>query len=207
MVFRSNQGTNMHLQNELNLSEIRAYTAGYLRCKIITNPRIIQGGHVLFEVEDSKCFISQAAVYEPTGLTKIASRLKIGDVIEIGCGVRKATSKHPKTLNIEYIYVLKLIEVYDLYNPLCKSCKKRMKSEGSNKGFQCDRCQYKDSSAKKICIPQNRNINTGLYIPTPSSHRHLTKPIHRYGMEKRLSFNSELKLFSRWFSSSSSSSN
>ena len=31
MVFRSNQGTNMHLQNELNLSEIKAYTAGYLR--------------------------------------------------------------------------------------------------------------------------------------------------------------------------------
>jgi tRNA(Ile2)-agmatinylcytidine synthase len=207
MVFRSNQGTNMHLQNELNLSEIKAYTAGYLHCKIITKPRTIQGGHVLFEVEDFKCSISQAAVYEPTGLMKIASRLEIGDVIEIGCGVRKETSRHPKTLNIEYISVLKLVETYDLYNPLCKSCKKRMKSEGRNKGFQCDRCQYKDSNAKKICVPQNRNIKTGLYIPTPKSHRHLTKPIHRYGMEKQLSsFNSELKLFSRWFSSSSSSS-
>jgi tRNA(Ile2)-agmatinylcytidine synthase len=159
----------------------------------------------LFEVEDSKCFISVAAVYEPTGLTKIASKLEIGDVIEIGCGVRKATSKHPKTLNVEYISVLKLIEAYDLYNPFCKSCKKRMKSEGKNKGFQCYTCQYKDSSAKKICVLQNRNIKTGLYIPTPKSHRHLTKPIHRYGMEKHSSsFNSESKLFSRWFSFSSS---
>jgi tRNA(Ile2)-agmatinylcytidine synthase len=207
MVFRSNQGTNMHLQNELNLSEIKAYTAGYLRCKIITKPRTIQGGHVLFEVEDSKCSISQAAAYEPTGLTKIASKFEIGDVIEIGCGVRKATSKHPKTLNIEYISVLKLIEAYDLHNPLCKSCKKRMKSEGRNKGFQCDRCQYKDNNAKKICIPKNRNVKTGIYIPTPKSQRHLTKPIHRYGMEKMFpSFNSESKLFSRWFFSSSSSS-
>jgi tRNA(Ile2)-agmatinylcytidine synthase len=31
MVFRSNQGTNMHLQNELNLSRIRVYTSGYVR--------------------------------------------------------------------------------------------------------------------------------------------------------------------------------
>ena len=204
MVFRSNQGTNMHLQNELKLSQIRAYTAGYINAKIITKPHIMQGGHVLFEVEDFKGMICPAAIYEPTGLTSVASQLEIGDIIEIGCGVRKATSKHPKILNIEYLSILKLIQVYDIFNPLCKTCGKRMKSEGMNKGFQCDRCRYKDWNADKICVRRNRNIKTGFYVPTPKSHRHLTKPVHRYGMEKQSSsFHPEPELFGKWFYSCS----
>jgi tRNA(Ile2)-agmatinylcytidine synthase len=203
MVFRSNQGTNMHLQNELGLLNVKAYTAGYLHCcKISKKPYIIEGGHVLFEVEDSHGHICPAALYEPTGLTTTASQLEVGDVIEIGYGVRKATSKHPKILNIEYLYILDLVQAYQILNPLCKLCGKRMKSEGKEKGFQCDRCRYKDTTAKKILVPQKRNVKTGLYIPTPKAHRHLTKPIHRYGMEKcYYSFHPESKLFTRWFHS------
>jgi tRNA(Ile2)-agmatinylcytidine synthase len=203
MVFRSNQGTNMHLQNELGLLNVKAYTAGYLHCcKISKKPYIIEGGHVLFEVEDSHGHICPAALYEPTGLTTTASQLEVGDVIEIGYGVRKATSKHPKILNIEYLYILDLVQAYQILNPLCKLCGKRMKSEGKEKGFQCDRCRYKDATAKKILVPQKRNVKTGLYIPTPKAHRHLTKPIHRYGMEKcYYSFHPESKLFTRWFHS------
>jgi tRNA(Ile2)-agmatinylcytidine synthase len=79
-----------------------------------------------------------------------------------------------------------------------------MKSEGKNKGFQCDRCSYKDGNAKKIPVLRNRDIMTGLYVPTLKSHRHLTKPVHRYGMEKRSSgFNSGSKLIARWFFASS----
>lgn len=204
MVFRSNQGTNMHLQNELSLLNVKAYTAGYLRCcKIIKKPYIIEGGHALFEVEDSHGDICPAALYEPTGLTTIASQLEVGDVIEIGYGVRKATAKHPKILNIEYLYILHLVQAYQILNPLCKLCGKRMKSEGKEKGFQCDRCRYKDRTAKKILVPQKRNVKTGLYIPTPKAHRHLTKPIQRYGMEKCCySFYPESKLFTGWFHSS-----
>ena len=134
MVFRSNQGTNMHLQNELGLLNVKAYTAGYLHCcKISKKPYIIEGGHVLFEVEDSHGHICPAALYEPTGLTTTASQLEVGDVIEIGYGVRKATSKHPKILNIEYLYILDLVQAYQILNPLCKLCGKRMKSEGKRK--------------------------------------------------------------------------
>jgi tRNA(Ile2)-agmatinylcytidine synthase len=202
MVFRSNQGTNMHLQNGLKLSQIKAYTAGYIRCKISTKPHIIQGGHVLFEIEDSNGVTCPAAIYEPTGLTTVASKLVRGDIIEIGCAVRKATSKHPKILNIEYLYILKLVQVCDMLNPLCKACGKRMKSEGRNKGFQCDRCKYKERISKKTCVLQNRNIKTGLYLPTPKSHRHLTKPIHRYGMEKSSVCRYPESLFTGWFYSS-----
>jgi tRNA(Ile2)-agmatinylcytidine synthase len=79
-----------------------------------------------------------------------------------------------------------------------------MKSEGKNKGFQCDRCRYKDGNAKKIPVLRDRDILTGLYVPTPKSHRHLTKPLHRYGMEKKsLGFNPRSKLIARWFFTSS----
>ena len=203
MVFRSNQGTNMHLQNELKLSQIKDYTAGYIQCKISTKPHTIQGGHVLFEIEDSTRAICSAAIYEPTGLTGIASKLEIGDIIEIGYGVRKASSEYPKILNIEYLSILELVQIYDVLNPLCGSCGKRMKSEGRCKGFQCDRCKYKDRTRKKICVLRNRNIKTGLYLPSPKSHRHLTKPIHRYGMEKSsVGFYPESEPFTSWFYSS-----
>ncbi len=183
MIFRSNQGTNMHLQNELSIAEIKAYTSGYIRCKVSGKPQAIEGGHVIFTVEQAGTEMP-AAVYEPTGLSNIAAKLEPGDVIEIGCGVRKGTIKHPKILNIEYLSVLELVPTFDVLNPVCRICGKRMKSEGKNKGYQCDKCKFKDPNAPKVLIAKERAIRTGLYIPTPKAHRHLTKPLQRYGIEK-----------------------
>ena len=182
-IFRSNQGTNMHLQHEIRIADIKAYTAGYIRCKVSSKPYVIEGGHVIFTVKQDSVEMP-AAVYEPTGLANVATKLEDGDIIEIGVGVRKGTTKHPKILNVEYLRVLKLAPVYEMLNPLCQMCGKRMKSEGKNKGYQCDRCKHKDYNTKKILILQERRIKTGLYIPTPKAHRHLTKPLQRYGIEK-----------------------
>jgi tRNA(Ile2)-agmatinylcytidine synthase len=182
-VFRSNQGTNMHLQNEIRIAEVKAYTAGFVRCKVASKPHVIEGGHVIFTVEQAGAKMP-AAIYEPTGLGGVAAELETGDVIEIGVGVRKGTTKHPKILNVEYLFVKELVPVFDLMNPLCNMCGKRMKSEGKHKGYQCDKCKHREPSAKKILIPKNRSIKAGLYVPTPKAHRHLTKPLHRYGIEK-----------------------
>lgn len=182
-VFRSNQGTNMHLRSELDLHRIKAYTAGFVCCRVRTAPYTMQGGHVLFAVEQTGAEMP-AAVYEPTGLAGIASRLEPGDLIEIGVGVRKGTTKHPKILNIEYLNVLEIAPAYDVLNPACKVCGKRMKSEGRNKGYQCDRCKHREPNAQKILVPRQRGLKAGLYIPTPKAHRHLTKPLQRYGLEK-----------------------
>jgi len=182
-IFRSNQGTNMHLQAEIDLRAVKAYTAGHLRCRVKTKPRAMEGGHVFFTVEQAGAEMP-AAVYEPTGLANIAVTMEPGDLVEIGVGVRKGTTKHPKILNIEYISVLELAPVFDITNPLCKKCGKRMKSEGRNKGYQCDRCKFRDSAAQKVVTEKERSLKTGLYVPVPKAHRHLTKPLQRYGMEK-----------------------
>jgi tRNA(Ile2)-agmatinylcytidine synthase len=182
-IFRSNQGTNMHLQNEIRVAEAKAYIAGYVRCKVASRPAAMEGGHVIFTVEQAGAQMP-AAVYEPTGIANIAAKLEAGDSIEIGVGVRKGTTKHPKILNVEYLSVLELAPAFDVLNPVCKMCGKRMKSEGRNKGYQCDRCKHRDAGAKKILIHKERGIKTGLYVPTPKAHRHLTKPLQRYGIEK-----------------------
>jgi len=182
-IFRSNQGTNMHLQKEIKIATIKAYTAGYVNCKVSSKPHTIEGGHVIFTIKQDDAEMP-AAVYEPTALTNIATKLEEGDTIEIGVGVRKGTTKHPKILNIEYLRVLKLEPVYQILNPACRMCGRRMKSEGKNKGYQCDKCKHKEQNTKKILLPQERTIKTGLYIPTPKAHRHLTKPSQRYGIEK-----------------------
>ncbi|AIF82155.1 putative DNA-binding protein containing a Zn-ribbon domain [Candidatus Nitrososphaera evergladensis SR1] len=183
MVFRSNQGTNMHLQNELDLRAAKAYTAGHVRCRVKSKPYAMEGGHVMFSVEQSGAEMP-AAVYEPTGLANVAVALAPGDLVEIGVGVRKGTTLHPKILNVEYLLVKELAPVYDVANPLCKMCGRRMKSEGRNKGYQCEKCKFRDQKAQKIMVEKVRAIKPGLYVPTPKAHRHLTKPVHRYGMEK-----------------------
>jgi len=183
MIFRSNQGTNMHLQNELNIAEIKAYTAGYVKCRVSDKPYAMEGGHVLFTIKQARAEMP-VAVYEPTGLANVAAKLERDDVIEIGCGVRKGTTRHPKILNIEYLSVIELAPTFNMLNPLCKMCGKRMKSEGKKKGYQCDKCKFKDPDAAKVLIAKERSIRTGLYIPTPKAHRHLTKPLQRYGIEK-----------------------
>ncbi len=184
MIFRSNQGTNMHLGNELQFSGIKAYTAGFVRCRVKTKPRVIKGGHAIFTVEQHGTQMP-AAVYEPTGLASVAVKLEPGDLLELGCGVRKGTTKHPKILNIEYMSVLEVAPVFESRNPLCRRCGKRMKSEGSNKGYQCDKCKFRDPKGTKVLIPVDRELKAGLYLPTPKAHRHLTKPLQRYGIEKK----------------------
>jgi tRNA(Ile2)-agmatinylcytidine synthase len=102
MVFRTNQGTSMHLQNELSQSEIKTHRAGYIRCVVTKTPVIIRGGHVMFEVSDFSNKKFPVAVYEPTGLGNIASKLLEGDNLDIGVGVSMNTPHSTNILNVEY---------------------------------------------------------------------------------------------------------
>jgi tRNA(Ile2)-agmatinylcytidine synthase len=199
MVFRTNQGTNMHLQNPLTLSNIATHHAGYLRCRLTKKPRTIRGGHVLFEVSDLSNIKYPVAVYEPTGLGNIASKLIEGDEIDIGIGVSKKNSHSSSILNVEYLSILKAADETVTINPLCTKCGKRMKSEGKNKGFQCKKCG--DKKRFKTLVTNQRDIQLGLYQPDLKAHRHLTKPIHRFGMEKTYACipNVNRPLHSEWF--------
>jgi tRNA(Ile2)-agmatinylcytidine synthase len=199
-VFRTNQGTNVHLQNRLSLSEVRPYMAGHTRGTICRTPMVIHGGHVLFEICDAAGDSYPVAVYEPTSLGVIASRLITGDLIEIGYGVRPGDETHAGILNVEFLSILSLKAIVLLINPVCKKCEKRMKSEGRRKGFQCERCKSK--TFDKCNVTQPRNLIAGMYLPVVRSHRHLTKPIQRFGQENYRPYlpGAQSRLHSNWYS-------
>jgi tRNA(Ile2)-agmatinylcytidine synthase len=69
-------------------------------------------------------------------------------------------------------------------NPCCEKCGKRLKSDGKDKGYKCEICGHRERNAQKVAIELARDIKEGLYIPVPKAHRHLTKPLQRYGIEK-----------------------
>lgn len=187
MIFRSNQGTNLHLVKENSGINIKPYTSGRITCHVVSTPSVINGGHVIFKIRDGFGSILPVAVYQPTGLTKIASMLIIGDRIEVGYGSH-LKSNNQITLNLEYLIIKELARAYNIRNPTCEKCSKNMKSEGKNKGYQCYICKTRIRNGVKIKTEKNRKLKSGLYIPEPIAHRHLTKPSSRYGMEKR--FNS-----------------
>ena len=176
MVFKSNQGTGDHLNNELQVDDLKPYTSGFLVGEVCNKPVIEQGGHVFFsiQVKDRKI---RCAVYKPTKITQIAQNLIPGDKIHLGGGIRKASKKHGRVLNVEFLRVLQLAKNYLLVNPTCKKCNKKMKSKGNKQGFECVKCGNRSVSKSILEIP--RKIQCKLYLPSVSAHRHLTRPYQR----------------------------
>ena len=193
LVFKSNQGTGDHLQNELDVSSLKAYSSGTLTGVVSGEPRMQKGGHVMFCMAKDGVDV-QCAVYRPTGLTQQALGLMSGDKIKVGGGIRKATRIHPRTLNVEFFQVLELLEKKIPANPLCVKCNKSMKSKGVGQGFQCVRCGRK-RRIKTVQVVQ-RSLKKGIYIPEPSAHRHLTRPQKRLGViNQRSKFNEKVPWF------------
>lgn len=193
MVFRSNQGTGDHLQNDLDLEDLRPFSSGFVLGQVANTPKTVIGGHVFFTISKSGKN-ANCAVYKPTGLGKVASSLIKGDIIKIGGGVRKASKKYGRTINVEYIDVIKLAKNLVPANPLCVGCLIRMKSKGKGQGFKCERCGQ--VSRKKIMENIPRKIKEQLYLPIPSAHRHLTRPLQRISrLNTRMEFDNSQKWF------------
>ncbi len=193
MTFKTNQGTSDHLKNKIDVQTFEPYTSGTITGIVSKKPSMQQGRHVIFSIKTNNKQIL-CAVYRPTKITSVAMELKKGDKIQVGGGVRRASKKYQRILNVEFIRVLNLYSEYKLVNPYCKNCHKRMKSKGKNQGFECKKCGKK--SKNKVIQNVKRRLQPKLYLPAVSAHRHLTRPIQRIGVRnKKSNFDSKL----RWF--------
>jgi tRNA(Ile2)-agmatinylcytidine synthase len=107
MVYVSNQHTEAHLVDGLDW---KVYSSGWADGKV-EDIDVGPGGHVYLAIR-SRGAKRLCAVYEPTGdLRRVARRLREGDAVRVYGGVRKATSIHPKILNVERIDVLRLSQL------------------------------------------------------------------------------------------------
>jgi tRNA(Ile2)-agmatinylcytidine synthase len=185
VIFRTNQGTDAHLTSNRKLNNIRPYESVITRGTVASSPRDIPLRHVIFSIKDETSEVDCAA-YEPTGnLHKVARELIPGDYLELYGAARKKESRQ-LTINLEKIRPLKLARNITYRNPSCRDCGKRLKSMGKNQGFKCPKCGRKYADASKTEIEIRRKLRRNvLYVTSTRSQRHLTKPLSRYGLEKR----------------------
>jgi len=174
-VFRTNQGTDMHLLHAGNIAEVRDLHSYRLEGKVSAIPKTICGGHVFFKIRDERGDEIGCAAFEPTkNFRDLVRRLIPGDQVILSGSVTSMT------LNIEKMEIKTLVPLFIEENPLCPECKKHMKSAGRGQGFRCKQCDTEALS--KIRYAVERDIDTGLYEVPPCARRHLAKPLIR---EKR----------------------
>lgn len=184
VIFRTNHGTDAHLRRVRSISEVDPFNPVAVQGLVAGGPKVITGGHVIFTIRDKTGKIDCAA-YEPTGtLQAVARKLVRGDIVEVYGGVRPPSSEYPITINLEKLRILKLAPRVVLHNPRCPRCGRRMKSMGLKKGFRCEKCGFRSSRLEKVAVEYKRNLDPKIYVTSPRSQRHLTKPLCRYGKEK-----------------------
>ncbi len=184
VVFRTNHGTDAHLRRVKRISDIQPYHPVIVTGTVASAPRLVPRRHRIFTIRD-KTGTADCAAYEPTGtLRKIARQLIIGDLVEVHGGVRPSSTEHPLTINLEKLRILKLAPKLTTRNPECIRCGKRTTSMGAGQGFRCPKCGFRSSTMRKTVVEHKRPITEGLFITSPRSQRHLTKPLNRYGKEK-----------------------
>jgi tRNA(Ile2)-agmatinylcytidine synthase len=125
---------------------------------------------------DSEGSEIDCAAYEPTkNFRALMRKLIEGDEIVVYGSVGG------NTLNIEKIQIKFLAAKSETQNPVCPSCKKRMKSAGVGQGYRCKKCKTTADSA--VSIEVERDLEIGLYEVPPSARRHLAKPLVRMGVQ------------------------
>lgn len=184
VIFRTNHGTDDHYSRVSKIYDVRPNQPAVVLGRILKKPFTIPGGHVIFQLGDDSAAVDCAA-YEPTGnFRNIVRKLVEGDLIEAYGGIRRSSSTHPRTLNLEKIRVVSLAPCFRYENPRCPKCHKRMESAGKGQGFRCRKCGASARMASRAPVQIERDLSLGVYIPPARANRHLTKPILRYGQEK-----------------------
>jgi tRNA(Ile2)-agmatinylcytidine synthase len=184
MIFRTNQGTDAHLTRATKLNQIKPYHSVIAKGTVSRPPRIVPLRHVIFDIQDATANVDCAA-YEPTGdLRKVAKRLVEGDEVEV-YGAERHQKGKPLTINLEKINIQSLAPKMVNRNPVCQTCGKSSESMGRGQGFRCKKCGAKLPNVEKVVLAEERHVKLGLYATSTRSQRHLTKPLRRYGFEKK----------------------
>jgi tRNA(Ile2)-agmatinylcytidine synthase len=180
VIFRTNHATDDHLE-AARPGKVKPNCPVVLPGKVIERPKRLLGGHALFTLQaEHGRYI--CAAFEPTGnFRDIVDELHPGDQITAFGGT---SGKHGLTVNLEKLWVRRLTDVLSSRNPRCPTCGKSLKSAGREKGFKCARCLMVAPHAKKRRKREERPLKPGIYLPALKAHRHLTKPLCRYGRER-----------------------
>ena len=184
MLCKSNQGTDQHFGEPITVSQLMAYNPAVVHGFVDSVPDTIEGGHVFFKLKDETGSVDCAA-YEPTGSFRdIVRKLRPGDEVTTYSGVSLHMDEY--TLNLEKLVVHDIASEYKLVKPKCPDCGGSTESMGRDQGLRCKKCGYRGADLVEEKVPVDRELVCGVYLPDRGAHRHLTKPLERYGREKTL---------------------
>jgi tRNA(Ile2)-agmatinylcytidine synthase len=174
-IFRTNQGTDAHLQETRRIIDLRRHQSTILTGRVETIPRVLRGGHVIFQLGDETGSIWCAA-YAPTrSLARASRELLPGDRVRVYGGIR-GVRNGMLTLNVEKIDVTELVEKVETNNPLCHSCGSRCETMGRGQGFRCKKCGLRDNSLRPMRVAEPRKLVQATYLAAVQARRHLTRP-------------------------------
>lgn len=188
MIYRTNQGTNAHI-NETPLTNLkqtmRSWQVVSVTATVAEPPNRNEGGHVCFSIKDGSIQLLCYA-YEPTkAFRDVVMQLIPGDLVQVGGGLRPPAGDHPLALNIEELTVLNLAPKTTEQNPHCPRCGKRMESAGRGQPFRCRRCKLTKTKDQRVVVVEPRLVQLGVrYVPPVDARRHLTKPPEWHGRAK-----------------------
>jgi tRNA(Ile2)-agmatinylcytidine synthase len=175
MIFKTNQGTDAHLTRTRRTIDLAPHQSAILVGRVETVPKVLRGGHVIFQLRDDTGSVCCAA-YAPTRSLRTASKdLLPGDRVRVYGGIREDRDGR-LTLNLEKIKVLELVEKLDRENPSCAMCGGRCESMGRGQGFRCKKCGFRDATATTIATVSYRNLQPMTYTAAVGARRHLSRP-------------------------------
>ncbi len=175
-IFRTNQGTDMHLIPVSEISDIEEMHSYILEGNVFSEPVTIRGGHTIFSLKDIKGGIIDCAAFEPTkNFRDLVRNLIPGDRVVVYGSVTE------RTVNIEKMKIVGLVSKYEVRNPPCPLCGKRMKSAGSGQGYRCRKCGTSSMFAERFEV--KRDVTCGFYEVPPCARRHLAKQLLRFEEE------------------------
>jgi len=112
VVYRTNQGTDMHLIPATNISDVKEMHSYIIEGTVSKTPNTIQGGHVILSIRDGEGSEIDCAAYEPTkNFRALVRKLIEGD------GIVVYGSVGGNTLNIEKIRIRSLATKSETQNP------------------------------------------------------------------------------------------
>jgi len=180
LIYETNQASDDHLVRK-KIRDVRPYESVILRGRVLSKPRRIPGGHVIFKIGDSTGSI-ECAAYEPTKqFRNVVNSLVPGDTVEVYGGVRG----DPLTVNLEKIFI-EHAPPYRLKiaNPRCPVCGRRMESIGRNRGYRCRRCGTRAGESEAEYAVVVRNIEGFHEVPV-IARRHLSRPLKLMELRKQ----------------------
>ncbi|MBP2030567.1 tRNA(Ile2)-agmatinylcytidine synthase [Methanohalophilus levihalophilus] len=172
LLYRTNQGTDMHLIPASFIEDLQDLHSYTIQLKVTSIPHTIEGGHTFFQSTDERGNTIDCAAFEPTkNFRELVRKLIPEDIVVLSGSVKEGT------FNIEKLEIKKLETKSELVNPTCSSCGKKMKSAGKNQGYRCRNCKTTASELEMVEIP--RELEIGIYEVPPCARRHLSMPLIR----------------------------